>query len=192
VSCILGAVFLKDYLGVWRTLGMGVAFAGILTIAGTPQVLDHELAFVLAVLGATAWAGSNVYMKVVEQNAIMPLLFWTGLYSLPVTLVVSLLIEGHPWELIETAPASAWIGLTYTVFFSTIAGYGLWYWLITRFSITQVTPFALLVPVGGLSSGMIFFDEEMSLRTAIGAALTIFGVAMITLRRPRLARPDTA
>jgi O-acetylserine/cysteine efflux transporter len=132
---------------------MGVAFAGILTIAGTPQVLDHELAFVLAVLGATAWAGSNVYMKVVEQNAIMPLLFWTGLYSLPVTLVVSLLIEGHPWELIETAPASAWIGLTYTVFFSTIAGYGLWYWLITRFSITQVTPFALLVPVGGLSSG---------------------------------------
>lgn len=188
-SCILGAIFLKDYLGRWRSFGMLVAFSGIVVLAGTPSVLENKLAFFLVVAGAAAWAGSNVYMKVLKQTSIMPLLFWTGLFSLPQTLLVSLLIESNQIELLQSAPLSAWMGILYSALISTILGYGLWYWLIKRYDVTQVVPFALAVPIGGFSSGILFFGESVTTDLLIGAALTIAGVAIITIRHPRLARP---
>lgn len=188
-TCVLGAIFLKDYLGPWRSAGMAVAFAGIIVLAGTPDVAANGAAFALAVAGALAWAGSNVYMKRLKQTAIMPLLFWTALCSLPQTLLVSLLIESDHLALLAGAPWQAWAGIAYSGLVSTIIGYGLWYWLITRYDVTQVVPFALAVPVGGLTSGVLFFDETLSLSTLLGAALTMIGVAIITIRRPKLARP---
>jgi len=191
-SCIMGAIFLKDYLGRWRSLGMLVAFSGIVVIAGTPSVLENELAFFLVVLGAAAWAATNVYMKVLKQTNIMPLLFWTGLYSLPQTLLVSLILESDHLTLLQTAPMSAWLGVLYSALVSTILGYGLWYWLMKRYDVTQVTPFALAVPIGGFSSGIFFFGEAITTDLIIGAALTIAGVAVITIRHPKLARPVRA
>ena len=188
-SCIFGAIFLKDYLGPWRSFGMLVAFSGIVVIAGTPNVTGNNLAFFLTVAGAAAWAASNVYMKSLKQTAIMPLLFWTALYSLPQTLAVSLLIESDHIELLQTAPSSAWIGIVYSGLVSTIVGYGLWYWLIRRYDVTQIVPFALAVPIGGFSSGILFFNESLTQTMMIGAALTIVGVAIITIRHPKLARP---
>lgn len=188
-SCIFGAIFLKDYLGPWRSFGMLVAFIGIVIIAGTPNVTENMTAFMFAIAGAAAWAGSNIYMKLLKQSAIMPLLFWTALYSLPQTLLVSLLIESDHLSLLQTAPISAWLGILYSGLVSTIVGYGLWYWLIKRYDVTQVVPFALAVPIGGLSSGVLFFDETLSLQIMLGAVITLVGVAIITIRRPRLARP---
>lgn len=188
-SCVLGAIFLKDFLGVWRTVGMAVAFMGIVILAGTPSVSDNVMAFFFALAGAAAWAGANVYMKVLKQTAIMPLLFWTGLFSLPQTLLVSLLIESDHVALITSAPMTAWLGILYSALASTIAGYGLWYWLIKRYDVSQVVPFALAVPIGGFSSGIIFFDEVLTPQIIAGAIVTLVGVAIITLRRPKLARP---
>lgn len=188
-SCIMGAIFFKDYLGPWRSFGMLVAFGGIVTIAGTPNVLDNTPAFLCATAGAAAWAGANIYMKQLKQTSIMPLLFWTGLFSLPQTLLVSLLIESDHLALLQTAPVAAWLGVIYSGLASTILGYGLWYWLIRKYDVSQVVPFALAVPVGGFSSGILFFDETLTLRIVVGALLTLIGVAIITIRHPRLARP---
>lgn len=185
-SCLLGVIFLKDYLGPWRTLGMVVAFIGIIVVAGTPNVSDNWWAFVLAIAGASAWAASNVYMKTLGPVPVMPLLFWTGLFSLPQTLLVSLLIESDHLTLLQTAPWTAWTGIAYSGMVSTIVGYGVWYWLLRNYHVSQVTPYSLLVPVGGFTSGIVFFGEELTMHMLAGAAITIAGVAIITVRRPKL------
>lgn len=187
-SCVLGTIFLNDRLGRWRTIGMAIAFMGIIVVAGTPSASANWIAFLCAMAGACAWAGSNIYMKTLGQNAIMPLLFWTAVYSLPQTLLVSLILESGHLQLIQTAPLSAWAGIAYSAIISTIVGYGLWSWLIRTYDISQVTPFSLLVPLGGFSSGIIFFHETLTIQMIIGAAITIAGVAIITIRKPRLAR----
>jgi O-acetylserine/cysteine efflux transporter len=188
-TCVLGAIFLKDRLGPWRTGGMSLAFLGIVVIAGTPNVADNGFAFALAVIGSMAWAGSNIYAKMVGQSPIMPLLFWTGLLSLPQTLLVSLLIESDHLLLLETVPQSAVIGICYSAIVSTIIGYGLWYYLLRTYPVSQVAPFSLLVPIGGFGSGWVFFDMVLTPEMMLGAALTIVGVAIITIRMPmRLSR----
>ncbi len=192
VSCVLGAIFLDDRLGAWRTAGMAIAFFGIIIIAGTPSVTDNWIAFLCAMAGSSMWAGSNIYMKKLGHEAIMPIIFWTGLLSLPQTLAVSLLFESDHVELIKTIPWNVVFALLYSGFASTIIGYGLWYWLLKRYDITQVTPYSLLVPIGGFASGILFFNEAITLQLAIGGAITIVGVAIITIRRPKMARVDVA
>lgn len=185
-SCLLGAIFLNDKLGAWRASGMTVSFMGIVVIAGTPEVGNHELAFALAVLGAMMWAGSNIYMKTIGKLPVMPVMFWTALMSLPQTGLVTLLVESNHLELLQTAPLSAWAGIVYSALVSTIIGYGLWYWLLRTYDITQVAPFSLLVPISAFAAGILFFHEALTSQMLLGATITVIGVAIITLRRPRV------
>lgn len=189
-SCVLAAVFYNDKLGAWRSFGMAVAFVGVLVIAGTPNVSAHWGAFLLVVAGALAWAGANVYMKRVGNIKVSAFLFWPALLSLPQVGLLTLLFESGQVELVKSAPLSAWLGIAYSTVFSTFIGYGLWYRLLNQYPLSQVTPFSLLVPVIGIAGGMWFYGEQLSWPLLAGGALTILGVAVITVRRPKLAVLD--
>ncbi len=185
-SCVMSAFIYKDKLGPWRSFGMMLAFVGVLIVAGTPNVADNSFAFLLAVAGAAAWAGSNIYMKQFGQVKILPLLAWTSLLAVPQMAVMSLLLEGDFVGLVTTAPWTAWGGIFYSAIFSTLVGYGLWYYLIRHYNVSVVAPYSLLVPIAGFSGGIIFFNEPLTLQMLIGAVITVAGVAIITLRQPKL------
>ncbi|MEN8259960.1 MAG: hypothetical protein ABFS02_05130 [Pseudomonadota bacterium] len=42
----------------------------------------------------------------------------------------------------------------------------------------------------GVASGVAFLDEPVTLALVAGAALTIFGVGIIIVRRPKLVAPE--
>ena len=84
-----------------------------------------------------------------------------------------------------TPPLSALLGVSYTVLCSTIIAYGLWYFLLSRYSVSQVAPYSLLTPIFGIAIGQVFFTEELNTQTIIGGLITIIGVAVIVLRRPK-------
>ncbi|MCI5048785.1 MAG: EamA family transporter [Rickettsiales bacterium] len=187
-SCVLSAIFLNEKLGAWRSMGMAIAFMGIIVIAGTPNVAHHEIAFMFAIVGAFFWACTNIYMKKLGQQPVMPMLFWTSVLSIPQNALVSFVIESNHLQLMETAPFTAWFGIVYSGLVSTIVGYGLWYWLIKRYDVSQVAPYSLLVPISGFTAGIVFFNEAMTVQMMMGALITIVGVAIITIRKPRHAQ----
>ncbi len=71
----------------------------------------------------------------------------------------------------------------------TVVGYGLWYHLLRHHPVNQTMPFTLLVPVFGVVFGVLLLGETLTWRTVVGGLLTLFGVSVIVLRRPRLPRP---
>lgn len=189
-SCVLAAVFYNDKLGAWRSFGMMVAFMGVLLIAGTPNVSDNWGAFLLVVAGAFAWASANVYMKRVGNISVAAFLFWPSLLSLPQVGLLTWLLEKDQWELVATAPATAWMGVLYSMVFSTLIGYGLWYRLLRTYPLSRVTPFSLLVPIVGIGGGMAVYGETVTPLLIAGGLMTILGVGIITVRRPKLALLD--
>lgn len=191
-SCLFGAILWNDRLGRWRTLGMVISFMGIIVVAGTPHVAGHFTGFLLALTGALCWGAANILMKRMGQVEMVPLLGWMALFAVPQLLLLSLLFERDHMALLAAAPASALLSVLYTALFSTIAAYGIWYWLLARLPVTQVVPFNLLSPVFGIAFGQVFFAEELTLRTVAGGVITILGVAIIVLRRPRLAQMGEA
>jgi O-acetylserine/cysteine efflux transporter len=63
--------------------------------------------------------------------------------------------------------------------------------MMRRFSLNQVMPFTLLVPIFGVLSGVLFLGDHLTRLMLLGAALTIAGIGIIVLRRPRIAAQAT-
>lgn len=186
-SCLLSAVWFNDRLGPWRSFGLMVAFIGIILIAGTPNVVEHFIPFCLVVLGAFFWALSNVMIK--KEGAVNPfeMLGWMSLLSVPQLMLVSWIFEQDQWMLIRTTTLSAALSIGFSSVFSTVVAYGLWHYLLTRYAVSRITPFNLLVPVFAIILGQIWYPVPLTLQIITGGLITITGVAIIVFRRPRLA-----
>lgn len=189
-ACVISAVMFQDYLGPWRSLGLMIAFLGVLVVALTPNASQHWGAFMMATMGALAWAAANIYLKRLGKVNTIAFLFWPGLLALPVLAVLSLLFESHQWTHIVEARWTSWAGILYSTISSSLIGYSLWNWLISRYPLSQVIPYSLCVPVAGIASGVVFFDEPLTAQILLGAALTIVGVGIIAMRRPKLAEME--
>lgn len=186
-SCCVSAMLFNDNLGPWRSFGMLVAFMGVLMVALTPNASDHWTAFMLATFGAFSWASANIYLKRLPPTPIVSLLFWPGLISLPILGAMSLLFESNHLEVLQAAHWTSWGGIAYSMVFSSLVGYGLWNWLITKYPLSQVVPYSLCVPVAGIAGGVLIFGEPLTMQIILGASLTVVGVGIIALRRPKLA-----
>ncbi len=65
----------------------------------------------------------------------------------------------------------------------TALGYGIWYHLLGKYSVNQVMPFLLLLPVVTVLGGVALLGENLTLRIMVGGAMAIIGVAIINLFR---------
>lgn len=186
-SCVLGALFLNDSLGWKRSLGMVVAFVGMFVVAGTPNVLANMLGFLLALGAALSWAAGNLITKKLHTLSVFQMLGWMSLLAVPQLLVLSWWFEMDDWKPIVEAPLNIWLLISYTAIGSSIIAYGLWYFLLKRYPISHVAPYSLLTPVFSIALGQVFFVEEITWHIMVGGVLTIGGVAVIVMRRPKVA-----
>lgn len=185
-ACLLGVVLYRDKVGIYRIMGMAVAFIGIAIVAGTPNILSHPLGFFIALTAAFCWAVANILMKRLDDLPIFHFLAWFSVCAIPQLWLLSAIFERDQLALLASITPSAAASVAYTALVSTMVGYGLWYRLIRTHPVTQVAPFSLLVPVFGVAFGQLFFDEPLSAQMLIGGAIAIVGVAIIVIRRPKL------
>jgi O-acetylserine/cysteine efflux transporter len=183
-ACIFGAVFLHDMLGMWRIGGIVIAFIGTAIVAGTPHIMEHPDAFWATVGSTLTWGIANVLIKRIQGLSSMAMLAWMGLCTVPQLVLLSLVFEPG-WPVLADAPLSALLAVAYTAVCSTILAYGLWYYLLTRYNVSQVAPYSLMTPVFGIAGGQLFFTEELTAQVLLGGLVTIAGVAVIVLRRPK-------
>jgi O-acetylserine/cysteine efflux transporter len=190
-ACILAAIVFRDFLGPWRSGGLMVAFLGVLIVAGTPDASEHWQAFLLAVGASFAWAVANVYMKRMQPTPeVIQLLFWPALFAVPALALLSYCFEANQLQAITDAHWQSWAWIGYSLMFSSLLGYGLWNHLITTYPMSSVVPYSLLVPIVGITAGVIAFGDPITTQVIVGATLTIIGVGIITVRRPQLVEME--
>jgi O-acetylserine/cysteine efflux transporter len=71
---------------------------------------------------------------------------------------------------------------------SSLLGHGLYYVLVQRHPVAQVTPWLLLVPVFAIALGIAFWGDRPGPSLWIGGAMVLGGVLMIALRNLAKAR----
>lgn len=186
-ASILAAIFFKDILGWRRLLGMALAFAGIVLIAGEPRMQTSLLSLGLVIAASAVWAISNIQVKFLGKINSLSLTAWSGLLAAPQLLFWSYILEdGHVSSLV-TSGWEPWLAIFYMTFLVSLVGYGVWYFLVPRYSLNQTMPFTLTVPVFGVFSGVVFLGEDLTLMMVLGGCMTIAGVGVIILRRPKTA-----
>ena len=191
-ASIIAAFVYRDRLGWRRLLGMAFAFAGVALVAGSPRS-DPAIGSLLLVIGAACvWSIASMMMKEIgDELDVLALNGWVAIIAAPLLLAVSLIFEHGQGAALAASDWRAWLSLLFQACLVTLFGYSVWYRMMRRFSLNQVMPFTLLVPVFGVLSGVLFLGDHLTRLMLLGAALTIAGIAIIVLRRPRIAAQAT-
>jgi len=166
-----------------QAIGMFVAFAGAMLIVGEPK-LSGDLVYAFMVIGgAFTWAVGQVMIKRLGNLGGFRLISGVALFATPQLYLASWLLEDGQAEQIATASAAAWAAVVYLGLVMTAFAYALWYRLLGHYNVNQVMPFLLLLPVTSVFGGIFFLGESLTPKIAMGGALAIAGVAMITIQR---------
>lgn len=199
-TVLLGAVFLRERLTLRQVVGIVAAVAG-LTVIAVHRGLEGSAAAlvpVLLTLGAgLGWAVGNVCSRQARAPKPLHLTLWMSVVPPLPLLALSLWLEGprRDWDALRTsgtaAALPAVLGLLYIVLVATLVGYGLWNTLLSRNPSGVVAPFAMLVPVFGVLSSWLFFDEVPDLVELVAGALVVGGVVYGSRTGRRRGTADT-
>jgi O-acetylserine/cysteine efflux transporter len=114
---------------------------------------------------------------------------WTAIIGLVPLLVISLWLEPNGLTALHEASWIGWCGAAYSALFASLLGHGLYYVLVQRHPVAQVTPWLLLAPVGAIVLGLLFYGDRPGPQLWIGGAMVLGGVLLIALRARAKARP---
>ena len=191
-AAMLSAVLYKDPPGWRRILGMVVAILGVALLAGAPTEGSEVWAIGVVVLAALMWAVTNIQVTALRGLDGFTINAWVAVFAVPMLIVSTLVLEQGQVAALRDL---SWTGVgvvVYQAVFVAIMGYGLWYRMLNRYGVNHMMSFTLLVPLFGVVAGIALLGEPFSWSLAVGGALTITGVAILVVRRPRLAeRPGS-
>jgi O-acetylserine/cysteine efflux transporter len=173
----------------WRTgVAIAVSFAGVLVLGFDPMVLDRPLALVLMLTSAAFLALGTVLMKGLRGLDVYSQQGWTAVLSVLPLLAISAALEPGALAALPSISWVAWAGALYAAFVSSLLGHGLYYVLVQRHPVAQVTPWLLLVPVLAVGLGVAFWGDRPGPRLLLGGAMVLGGVLLIALRALAKAR----
>lgn len=163
-----------------QIIGAGLAAIGMVIFAKDRAASAPLGPFLLVVLGAFFWGVANIIGKRTQPDSMPAFIAWSSLVS-PVPLVLaSLWFDGAA----AVAQSFHWpslkllLSVAYVAFIATNVGFALWGVLLGRHPVNNITPFALLIPIVGMASGVILFSEKITLGILIGSAVVMVGLAL--------------
>ncbi len=177
-TAILAAFLLRERLPVNQILGIGLAFAGMAVIG---LLADHHtsvVGLVLVLIAAFGWAVSNILVKSAGKANMLSLVVWSALIPpIPLTLMTGLTSGWASilYALTHSGPGF-WAAVAFMGYFNTVLGFGVWNWLIQQHGASKVAPLSLLVPVFGLLSSALYFQESFPPLKVLGAVLVFVGL----------------
>jgi len=186
ILALLSTLILKERLGWPRALGMGLAFTGVIVIAGEPRLSDSLDSVALVITGAVFWAIAQIMISRLKSLSGITILAWIAIIATPQMLLISLVIEEGQWESIKTANLVDWSIVFYLSFIMTVIGYSVWYHLLRICDVSKISPFLMLLPVTSIIAGIVLLNEQFTLAMGIGGVLVMTGVAstLIKWREP--------
>lgn len=174
----------------WRTgVGVGLSFAGVLVLGFDPMVLDRPAALFVMIGSSLMVAIGTVLMRGLRGVSPIDQQGWTAVLSLLPLLAISAVFEPGGFEALRHASWIGWGGAAYAAVFASLLGHGVFYWLVQRHPVAQVTPYLLLTPVLAVLLGIVFWGDRPGPALWIGGAMVIGGVLVIAIRTLQKSRP---
>lgn len=181
LAAVLAAVLLGERVCWGGQAGLLLGFGGIVLITG-PQLWSGTegsyaigIAYILlAALGVTV---SNVLIKRIagEVDAIVAMGIQMLLGSLPLAFGAWLLEDPSN---VVWSPLFVLV-LTGLSLFGSALVYWLWFSILERVPLNRANAFSFLIPVFGLSMGILFYGETMGWLEVGGIVLTLLGIVLV-------------
>ena len=183
-TIVFSAVMLGERPSPRQWTGTAIAFAGLAVIAATVGQDLTVIGLSLTGLAAVSFGIGNVLVKRLPPVDALHLVIWLSLVPPVPSLALSAFLDG-PRALVTALAAASWLqvaAILYLGVVATVLAYAIWGWLLRRYVVATVAPFALLTPfVAAYASSLVFGERFGALRLA-GMALVMLGLAVIVRR----------
>lgn len=185
-TVLLALKLLGEPLRLTSVIGLLVAAAGLLVIALQTAGSVPLLGLLFTLLGGFFWAIGNIMVKKRPDIDMNSLTAWGGALAVIPFLVGAVIIDG--WEIIFTTWQQSDGLFLFVIFYifapATLFGAVVWGKMMQTYRASLVTPFALFIPVVGISSGTLLLNEPLSRADIFGAILVILGLAVNIMGKP--------
>jgi O-acetylserine/cysteine efflux transporter len=174
----------------WRTgAAIALSFAGVLVLGFDPSVLERPAALLLMLVSALFLAIGTVLMRGMKGMNLFSQQGWTAVIGVLPLMLTSALIEPDMRTEIAAASRVAWFGVAYAAVMASLVGHGLYYVLVQKHPVAQITPYLLAAPLLATLLGIWLLHDQVGPRLWIGGAMVLAGVLAIALRALTKARP---
>jgi O-acetylserine/cysteine efflux transporter len=179
-SILFAVIFLREIPSKYQIVGSLIAFIGILDILLQGNASLPFAGLICVLLAGASWGVSNIITRYIKDSQGLGLVVWGCMFSWQVPLLISFIFEGSDkivYSLTHISLSSV-IAMSYTVFISTLVGYGLWNSLLSKYKVSTVVPFGLLAPFVGMFTACIALHESMESWEILAAGLVILGLGI--------------
>ena len=184
---ILIAFFLlKEIPKIKNLIGLAIAFIGVFILTGAPNLEGKYFGVLLTLSGAFTWSLGAVMAKPLSKKiGAFALMTWLCVFSGPLLILISTIVNGNPIQYILSANFYSWITVIYLGFIMQPIAYGAWYYVLRKHPVNKIMPVLLLLPVTGLLTAIFLLGEEPAKQVFLGGAIILFGVGMILFSKPK-------
>lgn len=195
-TLLLAAWWLREPWHGNQVAGLALAAVGLVLIGSAHGAAMPLAGFALTVAAAAMWGCGNIVTRAVGRHGPMnqfAFIVWSSLVA-PLPFVgLSLWLDGPATVLaaVQHLSLRSMAAVAYIAWISTLLGFGLWTFLMSRYPVNRVAPFTLLVPLVGLTTGWLVFGEALQPVHFAGAGLLMAGLLVNVLGGPAWAAIKT-
>ena len=162
----------------WRgVVGVGLCILGVAIVfyGGLSSVEDSLLGDLVILLAAVSVGAYTVFsMPVLERHSPLAVATYPTLFGGPAILVLSLPYLGDvEWGSLGVGP---WAALVYSAILATAFAFAAWQRGISRIGANRVLVYQYLITLTGVTSGIVFFGENLSFEKIVGGVVILVGV----------------
>ena len=179
---VLFAYFmLKEKPNIRSLIGILVAFVGVYVLTGSPNLEGKFLGIFLTILGSGIWAFGQVLVKPLSKELNpLALVAWLALFSGPVLILLSNVLDGNSINYIKSASTNSWLIAIYLGFFMQPVTYGCFYYVLKNNPLYKVLPIVTMgIPLTGLLAAILLLGESPTNELYLGGIIIFIGVVLI-------------
>jgi O-acetylserine/cysteine efflux transporter len=190
-STLMSVWFLGETIRWRRTLGIVLAFGGIVIISFDPRVFAYWEGLALVVASSFVSSLGLIFLKRLKGIRPLELQSWVALVGGSILLMLSLILEGGQVSAVRNATWEGWTALFFTTAMSSLIAHTAWYYLVGRYPVTSLSPITLLSPLFGIFFGVTLLNDQLTARMLAGGTVTLIGVLIVVLREKRIVDTGT-
>ncbi|MGV8026089.1 MAG: DMT family transporter [Anaerolineaceae bacterium] len=181
---LFGWIFLKEKLGKFGTLGIGIATLGVLTVVSSGNIgglfrngfgAPGDL---LILLSAPNWAIYSILLrKTLRRESALKTTFFSILFGWLLTSIQFVFEKG--WVDFQGLSLSGWASIFYLGIFCTFLAYVFYYDALQKLSSASVGAYLYIEPVATMLIAAVILNEPITLVSLLGGALILIGVSLV-------------
>ena len=178
---IFAYFMLKEKPTIRALIGISIAFVGVYILTGSPNLEGKFIGIGLTILGSATWALGQVLVKPLSKEINpLALVAWLALFSAPILIVFSAVLDGNTINYLSNAKFEHWIIAIYIGFIMQPITYGCFYYVLKNNPLYKVLPIVTMgIPPTGLLAAIFLLGEKPTQELFIGGAIIIVGVILI-------------